>query len=53
MYPASFEYLAPGEIHEAITLLQQYGEDAKLLAGGQSLVPMMKLRLARPISDRS
>jgi carbon-monoxide dehydrogenase medium subunit len=48
MYPASFEYLAPGEINEAIALLQQYGEDAKLLAGGQSLVPMMKLRLARP-----
>jgi aerobic carbon-monoxide dehydrogenase medium subunit len=48
MYPASFEYLAPGEISEAIALLQHYGEDAKLLAGGQSLVPMMKLRLARP-----
>jgi aerobic carbon-monoxide dehydrogenase medium subunit len=48
MYPASFEYLAPGGITEAIALLQQYGEDAKLLAGGQSLVPMMKLRIARP-----
>jgi aerobic carbon-monoxide dehydrogenase medium subunit len=48
MYPASFEYLAPSEIGEAVALLQQYGEDAKLLAGGQSLVPMMKLRLARP-----
>ena len=48
MYPASFEYLVPSGIHEAIALLQQYGEDAKLLAGGQSLVPMMKLRLARP-----
>ncbi len=48
MYPASFEYLAPTAIDEAIALLQQYGEDAKLLAGGQSLVPMMKLRLARP-----
>ncbi len=48
MYPASFEYLAPSGINEAIALLQKYGEDAKLLAGGQSLVPMMKLRLARP-----
>jgi carbon-monoxide dehydrogenase medium subunit len=48
MYPASFEYLAPNGINEAIAFLQQYGEDAKLLAGGQSLVPMMKLRLARP-----
>jgi aerobic carbon-monoxide dehydrogenase medium subunit len=48
MYPASFEYLAPCGVNEAIALLQQYGEDAKLLAGGQSLVPMMKLRLARP-----
>lgn len=48
MYPASFEYLAPTGLAEAIGLLQQYGDDAKLLAGGQSLVPMMKLRLARP-----
>lgn len=48
MYPASFEYLAPRGVNEAIALLQQYGDDAKLLAGGQSLVPMMKLRLARP-----
>ena len=48
MYPASFEYLAPRGVNQAIALLQQYGEDAKLLAGGQSLVPMMKLRLARP-----
>lgn len=48
MYPAVFEYLKPSSISEAITLLRQYGEDAKLLAGGQSLVPMMKLRIARP-----
>lgn len=48
MYPASFEYLAPKGITEAIELLQRYGDDAKLLAGGQSLVPMMKLRVARP-----
>src|SRR5918992_5132272 len=48
MYPAAFEYLAPSGIREAIALLQQHGDDAKLLAGGQSLVPMMKLRVARP-----
>jgi carbon-monoxide dehydrogenase medium subunit len=48
MYPASFEYLAPSSVTEAIALLKQYGDEAKLLAGGQSLVPMMKLRLARP-----
>lgn len=48
MYPASFEYLAPSQVNEAIALLERYGEDAKLLAGGQSLVPMMKLRVARP-----
>ncbi len=48
MYPAPFEYVAPTGINEAVALLQQYGDDAKLLAGGQSLVPMMKLRLARP-----
>jgi carbon-monoxide dehydrogenase medium subunit len=48
MYPAAFEYLKPNSISEAIALLRQHGEDAKLLAGGQSLVPMMKLRIARP-----
>ncbi|MGN6730515.1 MAG: FAD binding domain-containing protein [Candidatus Binatia bacterium] len=48
MYPASFEYLRPNGIDDAIELLRRYGDDAKLLAGGQSLVPMMKLRVARP-----
>ena len=48
MYPTAFEYLKPTSISEAIALLRQHGEDAKLLAGGQSLVPMMKLRIARP-----
>jgi len=48
MIPASFEYLRPKTLPEAISLLQQYGEDAKILSGGQSLIPMMKLRLARP-----
>ena len=48
MYPAIFEYLKPKGIDEAIAYLHRYGDDAKLLAGGQSLVPMMKLRVARP-----
>src|SRR5262245_30240650 len=48
MYPAAFEYLKPSSISEAVALLKEHGEDAKLLAGGQSLVPMMKLRIARP-----
>ena len=48
MYPAGFEYFKAGSISEAIALLKRYGDDAKLLAGGQSLVPMMKLRVARP-----
>ena len=48
MIPASFEYLRPKTVSEAIGLLQQHGDDAKILSGGQSLIPMMKLRLARP-----
>ena len=48
MIPPAFEYLRPTTIPEAIALLQQYGEDAKILSGGQSLIPMMKLRIARP-----
>jgi len=48
MYPANFEYLKPSGVAEAIELLRLHGDDAKLLAGGQSLVPMMKLRVARP-----
>ena len=48
MIPPTFEYLRPATIPEAIALLQQYGDDAKILSGGQSLIPMMKLRLARP-----
>ena len=48
MIPPAFEYLRPKTIPEAISLLQQHGEDAKILSGGQSLIPMMKLRLARP-----
>lgn len=48
MIPPAFEYLRPNTIPEAITLLQRHGEDAKILSGGQSLIPMMKLRIARP-----
>jgi carbon-monoxide dehydrogenase medium subunit len=48
MIPAQFDYLAPKTIDEAIGLLAQHPEDAKLLAGGHSLIPAMKLRLAMP-----
>jgi len=48
MIPPPFEYARPTTISDAIALLQQHGEDAKVLSGGQSLIPMMKLRLARP-----
>jgi aerobic carbon-monoxide dehydrogenase medium subunit len=48
MIPAAFEYFRPSSLSEAIRLLQQHGEDAKILSGGQSLIPMMKLRLASP-----
>jgi len=48
MIPAAFEYYAPGSIREATALLTRLGEDAKVLSGGQSLIPMMKLRLASP-----
>jgi carbon-monoxide dehydrogenase medium subunit len=48
MIPPSFEYLRPKTIPEAVAFLQQYGDEAKILSGGQSLIPMMKLRLARP-----
>ena len=46
MFPGEFEYHAPDTIEEALDLLSQHGSDAKLLAGGHSLIPMMKLRLA-------
>ena len=48
MYPASFEYSAPATIDEALALLAQHGDGAKVLAGGHSLLPLMKLRLAQP-----
>ena len=48
MYPASFEYHRAASVEEAVGLLTRYKDDAKLLAGGHSLIPMMKLRLAQP-----
>jgi carbon-monoxide dehydrogenase medium subunit len=46
--PAAFDYFAPQSVQEAIGLLEKHGDDAKLLAGGHSLLPIMKLRLAQP-----
>jgi len=48
MLPSRFEYHRPESLEEAFQLLSQYGDDAKVLAGGQSLIPVMKLRLATP-----
>ncbi len=48
MYPSRFRYEAPRSLDEAISLLHETGDDAKVLAGGQSLVPLMKLRFASP-----
>jgi carbon-monoxide dehydrogenase medium subunit/2-furoyl-CoA dehydrogenase FAD binding subunit len=48
MKPCAFEYLSPQTVEEAIDLLDRYGDEAKIIAGGQSLVPMMNFRLARP-----
>src|SRR6202048_4277717 len=48
MIPQSFEYFCPETVSEAIALLHEHGEGAKILSGGQSLIPMMKMRLARP-----
>ena len=47
MKPAPFDYHCPGELIEAIVILQQYGDDAKVIAGGQSLIPLLSLRLSR------
>jgi CO/xanthine dehydrogenase FAD-binding subunit len=48
MKPASFEYTSPTTVEEALALLAEFGWDAKVLAGGQSLIPMMNFRLAQP-----
>lgn len=48
MIPAAFDYHAPTDLGDALQLLKQHGMDAKVLAGGQSLIPMMRFRLAEP-----
>jgi carbon-monoxide dehydrogenase medium subunit len=48
LIPAEFDYVAPGSLDEALAALREGGEDAKILAGGHSLIPLMKLRLAAP-----
>jgi aerobic carbon-monoxide dehydrogenase medium subunit len=48
VFPASFEYVAPSSLDEALSSLAEHGDDAKVLAGGQSLIPLMKLRFATP-----
>jgi len=48
MKPVRFDYHAPISPEEVLDLLGQYGDDAKILAGGQSLMPMMNMRLVRP-----
>lgn len=48
MYPATFEYHRAASVKDALALLERYGDDAKIIAGGHSLLPMMKLRLTSP-----
>jgi carbon-monoxide dehydrogenase medium subunit len=48
MIPAAFEYYRPSDIAEAIGLLEQFGDDAKILSGGHSLIPTMKVRMSQP-----
>lgn len=48
MKPPVFSYAAPETIDECAALLREYGSDAKIIAGGQSLMPMLSLRMLRP-----
>jgi 2-furoyl-CoA dehydrogenase FAD binding subunit len=48
MKPAGFDYIRADTAQEVVESLAQYGEDAKILAGGQSLMPMLNIRLAQP-----
>ena len=48
MFPAAFDYRAPTSLPEALDLLAEHGDEAKVMAGGQSLIPLLKLRLASP-----
>jgi len=48
MYPSRFDYVVPESVGEAVALLAEHGDEAKVLAGGQSLIPLLKLRFASP-----
>ena len=48
MIPSAFDYVRATSVDDAVRLLGEHGEDAKILAGGMSLIPMMKLRFAAP-----
>ena len=48
MIPGAFDYHRPKSLDEAVALLAEHGDEGRLLAGGHSLIPMMKLRLANP-----
>ena len=48
MIPAAFDYVAPTTVEDALAALAQYGDDAKIIAGGQSLLPVLRMRLNAP-----
>ena len=48
MFPAAFDYRAPTSLDEALSILKRHGDEAKVMAGGQSLIPLLKLRFSRP-----
>src|SRR5487761_719837 len=48
MFPAAFDYQSPATLDEALAVLAKRGDDAKVMAGGQSLIPLLKLRFAQP-----
>ena len=48
MIPAAFEYVAPASVEEALQALSEHGDDAKIIAGGQSLLPVLRMRLNAP-----
>src|ERR1700682_6849564 len=48
MFPAAFDYRSPSTLDEALGVLAERGDDAKVMAGGQSLIPLLKLRFAQP-----
>ena len=48
MIPASFDYVAPTSVEDALAALAEHGDDAKIIAGGQSLLPVLRMRLNAP-----